>query len=54
VDLPEWSTIDGLAALLAVAALLAMLRFKVSMGWTLLASGIIGATSFLAFGHVGR
>jgi chromate transporter len=53
LDLPQWSSMDKLAALLASASLLAMLRFKVGMGWTLLASGLIGAASLLVAGLPG-
>jgi chromate transporter len=42
VDIPVWSTIEPVAALLAVAAMIAMLRFKVSMAWTLAASALLG------------
>jgi hypothetical protein len=38
---------------MAAAALLAMLRFKVGMGWTLLGSGLISAISLLATRHLG-
>jgi chromate transporter len=47
VDVPQWSTIHWLAALITAGALVAMLRFKVAMGWTMLASGILGTTSLL-------
>jgi chromate transporter len=43
-DIPEWGSIDPAALLLSVAALVAMLRFKVGMGWTLLGSAFLGAS----------
>jgi chromate transporter len=43
LDVPVWSSLDVAALALAVAALVAMLRFQVAMGWTLLASALIGA-----------
>jgi chromate transporter len=43
VDVPDWATVNGFAVLLAAAALVAMLRFKLGMGWTLAGSAIIGA-----------
>jgi chromate transporter len=42
VDVPVWPTIEPFALLLAVASMLAMLRFKVGMGWTLAASAMLG------------
>lgn len=36
VDLPIWSTWQPGALLLAVAALVAMLRFKMGLGWVLM------------------
>jgi chromate transporter len=43
IDVPVWSSVDVAALTLAVAALLAMLRFKIGMGWTLLGSAVLGA-----------
>jgi chromate transporter len=43
VDVPQWTSLDPVAALLTLAALTAMLRFKLAMGWTLLAAALIGA-----------
>jgi chromate transporter len=40
---PEWSTFDPAPLLLAAGAYVAMTRFKVGMGWTLLVSAILGA-----------
>jgi chromate transporter len=43
IDIPAWSTLDVAALALGAAALLAMLRFKVGMGWTLFGSAVLGA-----------
>lgn len=43
LDWPSWSTLEPGALILATAALIAMLRFKVGMGWTLLGSAVLGA-----------
>ncbi len=45
--LPVWRTLDPGAALLALAAMVAMLRFKLGLGWTLLASAVLGATYWM-------
>jgi len=44
-DWPQWQTIHLAAAVLVGAALLAMLRFRIGMGWTLLGSAVAGAAS---------
>ena len=44
-DWPQWQTIHLAAAVLVAAALLAMLRFRIGMGWTLLGSAVAGAAS---------
>lgn len=44
-DWPQWQTVRLAAAVLVVAALLAMLRFRIGMGWTLLGSAAGGAAS---------
>ncbi|HJR10916.1 MAG TPA: chromate transporter, partial [Rhodanobacteraceae bacterium] len=44
-DWPQWQTVQLTAAVLVIAALLAMLRFKLGMGWTLLGSALAGAAS---------
>jgi len=54
MDVPRWSTLHGLATVLAIAAILAMLRFKVGMGWTLLGSAAIGALAFAKTGQLPR
>lgn len=42
LEVPVWATLQWPSALIAVAAMLAMLRFKVGMGWVLLVSGLAG------------
>ena len=42
VDVPVWPTIEPVALLLAVASMIAMLRFKVGMAWVLTASALVG------------
>jgi len=42
-DVPEWSSLDPAALLLSAGALVAMLRFKLGMGWTLFGSALLGA-----------
>jgi chromate transporter len=46
IDVPVWSTLEPGALVLGVAALIAMLRFRVGMGWTLLASAALGAAYY--------
>ncbi len=43
VDVPIWSSVEPAAVMLAAAALVAMLRFRLGMGWTLLACALLGA-----------
>jgi chromate transporter len=43
IEIPQWNTVNPLALVLAVVALLAMLRWKVGMGWVLLGSGLVSA-----------
>ncbi len=43
VDVPSPGSLDIAALVLGVAALVAMLRFKLAMGWTLLGSALLGA-----------
>jgi chromate transporter len=43
VDVPEWTSVDLVALLLSASALVAMLRFKIGMGWTLFGSALLGA-----------
>ena len=49
VDLPAWRSLDLAALGLSIAALIAMLRFKLGMGRTLIASSIAGAAIWAAF-----
>ncbi len=42
VDVPVWSTLEPVALVLAAASMIAMLRFKVGMAWTLAASALLG------------
>ena len=41
-EVPEWGSVDAAALLLSSAAAIAMLRYRLGMGWTLLASAAIG------------
>ncbi|UXI70473.1 chromate efflux transporter [Tahibacter amnicola] len=43
LDVPRWESIDIAAAVLSVAAMVAMVRLRIGMGWTLLACAIAGA-----------
>jgi chromate transporter len=43
LEVPVWATLQWPSAVIAAAAMLAMLRFKVGMAWVLLASGLAGA-----------
>jgi chromate transporter len=49
VDLPEWRSLNLAAFGLSLAALIAMLRFKVGMGRTLIASSTAGAAIWAVF-----
>jgi chromate transporter len=42
LEIPQWDTANWFAMMLSAAALVAMLRFKIGMGWTLLGSALIG------------
>ena len=42
VDVPVWSTLEPVALVLAAASMIAMLRFKVGMAWTLAGSAALG------------
>ena len=42
LEVPAWTTLQWPSALIAAAAMLAMLRFKVGMVWVLSASGVAG------------
>jgi chromate transporter len=50
LEVPAWATLQWPSAVIAAAAMLAMLRFKVGMGWVLLASGVAGIS--LAWGGI--
>jgi chromate transporter len=50
VDIPDPGSVDLAALVLGVGALVAMLRFKVGMGWTLFGSAMLGAGWFFARG----
>ena len=43
LDVPAWSTLDLGALVLAIAALVATLRFRIGLGWILLGSAMLGA-----------
>jgi chromate transporter len=47
LDVPVWASLEPGALVLAVAALIAILKFKVGMGWTLIGSALIGAAYWL-------
>jgi len=52
VDVPDWSSIDAVALVLSASALVAMLRFKIGMGWTLAGSAVLGA-AWMSFRGMG-
>ena len=43
VDTPVWTSLEPMSLLISAAALVAMLRFKLGMGWTLAGSAVLGA-----------
>jgi len=43
LDVPLWFSVEPGALILGAAALVAMLRFRIGMGWTLLGSAALGA-----------
>jgi len=47
LDVPVWSSIEIDALVLGAAALIATLKFKVGMGWTLIGSALVGAAYWL-------
>ncbi|MBX3058803.1 MAG: chromate efflux transporter [Anaerolineae bacterium] len=47
---PDWSTVDWAALLIAVAAFLALFQFKVSMLWTLAGAAMAGLVVYLVRG----
>ena len=42
-EVPEWESFQPIAGLLAGLAMLALFRWKIGMGWTLLGSAVLGA-----------
>jgi chromate transporter len=48
VDVPVWSSVDLAALLLSASAFIAILRFKIGMGWTLFGSAVAGAAWVLS------
>ena len=42
-DVPVWSSLDPGALVLSLAVAIALLRYKLPLGWTLLASALLGA-----------
>ena len=46
-DVPVWSTLEPGAFVLASAALVAMLRFRLGLGWTLAGSSVLGSAYWL-------
>ncbi len=51
VDVPVWQSVDFAALALSAGALVAMLRFKLGMGWTLLGSAVLGAAWIFVLGN---
>jgi chromate transporter len=47
VDVPVWSTLQPFALLLAAGSMIAMLRFKVGMAWTLAVSAALGVAAHI-------
>jgi chromate transporter len=47
LDVPVLTSIEPGAALLAIASMVAMLRYKLGLGWTLLGSAILGSMYWL-------
>lgn len=43
LDVPVWSSVDPGALALSVAVAIALLRYKLPLGWTLLASALLGS-----------
>ena len=51
VEMPAWATLQWPSALIAAAAMLAMLRFKIGMGWVLFASSLVSVLWLSASGR---
>jgi chromate transporter len=47
LDVPVWPSLEPGALLLGAAALIATLKFKLGMGWTLIGSALLGAAYWL-------
>jgi chromate transporter len=47
LEAPVWTSLEPGAAALAIAALVAMLRFRLGLGWTLLGSALLGAAYWM-------
>ncbi len=47
--IPEWSTLDPFALLIAIGACVALFRFKLNMLWTLLGSAVISMVYYFLF-----
>jgi len=52
IEIPEPGSVDLAALVLSAASLIAMLRFRLGMGWTLLASAALGAAWVLLRGVI--
>lgn len=51
LQVPQWASFEWLALAIAAAALVAMLRFRVGMTWTLLGSAAVGLLSLIFSGR---
>jgi chromate transporter len=47
VEIPVWASIEPGAAVLAAAAIVAVLRYRLPLAWTLLGSGLLGSTYWM-------
>jgi chromate transporter len=52
VDIPVWRSLEPGALVLAVAAFIAMLRFRLGLGWTLAGSAVLGGMYWIARQHL--
>lgn len=50
LQVPEWSSTKGFALAITACSLLAMLRFKIGLGWVLLGSALVGAFGSVVLG----
>ena len=53
MQVPQWATFEWLAMAIAIAALIAMLRFRLGMAWTLFGSAAIGVLWLGFSSHAG-